>query len=58
MNRKKERFKLEEKDSRLDVRITRSLRERLEIFCREKSWRLTDAVVEALEDFLKKQQEK
>jgi hypothetical protein len=58
MEKKKVKFRLEsiqEKDARLDVRITAELRERLELFCRENSKKLTDAVTEALNDYLGKE---
>jgi hypothetical protein len=58
MNKKKERFKLPEKNSRLDVRIRRSLRERLEAFCLKNDDSLTDAVTAALENYLNSQQGK
>jgi hypothetical protein len=61
MKKKNKRFRLdnvEEKDSRLDVRITPSLREKLEKYCRDNKLKLTDAVTEALEKYLSTNQAK
>ncbi len=60
MKKKKEKFRLAEKDARLDVRITTDLRDRLEYFCLNNPKRvtLTDAVTNALEDYLRSQQGK
>ncbi len=58
MKKKKERFRLEEKDQRLDVRLTTSLRDRLEAFCRQNSKRLTDVITLALEEYLMKNEAK
>jgi hypothetical protein len=52
MKKKRERFRLEEKNCRLDVRLTTPLRDRLENFCRQKSKKLTDVITEALEEYL------
>lgn len=57
MKKKKEKFRLDpgpEKVARLDVRITEQLRLKLERFCREKKLLLTNAVTDALEDYLQK----
>lgn len=54
MKEKQEPFKLEERKCRLDLRITASMRTRLEKYCLANKKRLTDAIEEALEDFLKK----
>jgi hypothetical protein len=54
MATKREGFRLEERKSRLDLRITASMRARLEKYCKANKSRLTDAIEEAVEAFLKK----
>jgi hypothetical protein len=60
VKKKKERFRLEgeEKDQRLDVRMTTALRNRLESYCTGKSKRLTEVITTALEEFLNKNEGK
>lgn len=55
MKKKKRRFRLEEKNQRLDVRLTTSLRDRLEAYCTRRSKRLTEVITIALEDYLDSQ---
>jgi hypothetical protein len=60
VKKKKEMFRLdiEEKDERLDIRMTTSLRQRLENYCRNKKKRLTEIITIALEEYLKAHEEK
>ena len=58
MNKNKTKFRLDdgpEKTSRLDVRVTDTLRAKLVKFCKDNRKFLTDAVTEALESYLKSQ---
>jgi predicted transcriptional regulator len=57
--KKKEKFRLgvSEKSARLDVRITADLRDKVEMYCRKTSKRLTTIVTAALEDFLERNKE-
>jgi hypothetical protein len=58
MRKKREKFRLEEKNQRLDVRMTTSLRDRLENYCKPNSMRLTEAITKALEEYLEKNERK